>query len=540
MRLISNFTLFLISLMMISCSDNKQTADYIVTNARIYTVDDSMSVAEAFAVRDGKFVAAGSEDHVMSRFKADSVIRLDGKFVYPGFIDPHCHFYGYGTVLQQADLNGVKSEREMLGRVQDFVDKHPAAEWIKGCGWDHTMWKNNKMPDRKQLDKIFPDKPVVLKRVDGHAVLANAKAIKLAGMDSGRSSEHPKGIFLDNEAQKILDQVPDLNRRQNIRALLDAQRDCFKVGLTSVHDAGLDRDLIELINSLQQDSSLKMRIYAMLNPTKQNFELMENGFINTGYLHVRSLKLYADGALGSRGAKLIHPYSDKNSTNGLLVMQPDTIRKYCRRAAELNYQVNTHAIGDSAVRLVLDIYRDFVEDKNDHRWRIEHSQIVHPDDLDRFGKLEVIPSVQTTHATSDMDWAADRLGEKRVKNAYCYKDLLKQNDWLPNGSDFPVEDINPLYGFYAAIARKDRNGKPENGFMPQQALNREEALKAMTIWAAKAAFEEDEKGSIEKGKMADFVVLDRDIMKVPENEIHKANVLKTFLDGEIVFDRNDE
>ncbi|MGM0613360.1 MAG: amidohydrolase, partial [Bacteroidota bacterium] len=309
---------------MSSCQD-KQKADYIFTDGKVYTVDDSMNVAEAFAVRNGRFLAVGSDAEITASYNADSVIDLNGKAVYPGFIDPHCHFWGYGTVLQQADLTGTKSEKEMLQRLKDFAAAHPNAEWIQGRGWDNTMWPEQQMPDNKLLDSLFSQKPVVLRRVDGHAVLANSRAIQRAEKNLPKETGLPRGIYLDQDAQIILDRVPELNEKQKQRALLDAQRDAFEVGLTSVHDAGMDWHWVERIKRMQKQNLLKMRIYGMLNPTQKNLNKMYDGPVETDFLHIRSLKLYADGALGSRGAKLIKPYSDNPETNGLLLIQPDSM-----------------------------------------------------------------------------------------------------------------------------------------------------------------------------------------------------------------------
>lgn len=524
-------------LIMLSACNKKEKADYIFINGTVYTVNDSMEVVEAFAIRNGRILGVGSSKQMKKQFHSDSVIDLRQKAVYPGFIDPHCHFWGYGTVLQQADLSNCESLEQMLQRVEAFAKTHPEYQWITGRGWDNTKWPDKTMPDNVKLNQMFPDKPVVLRRVDGHAVLANQTAIKWSGAEKLDGKAGPVGIFLDNDADKILATIPKLSIQQKKQALLDAQRDCFEVGLTSVHDAGMDWHWVELIQQMQSKGQLKMRIYAMLNPTKENIQKMYDGPIINDFLNIRSLKLYADGALGSRGAKLVEPYSDKPETNGLLLIHPDTMLLYCQMAYDMGFQVNTHAIGDSANRMTLDIYGKVLKDRNYFRWRIEHSQIVHPEDIDKFSKYSIIPSIQTTHATSDMDWAEERLGADRIKHAYAYKDLLNQNGWLPNGSDFPVENINPLYGFYAAVARKDMHGQPEEGFMPAQALSREEALKAMTIWAAKAAFEEGVKGSLEAGKMADFVILDKDIMEIPVMEIPETKVVSTYLNGEEVMKR---
>ncbi|MFO8088020.1 MAG: amidohydrolase [Bacteroidales bacterium] len=530
----SIFALLALSMMITACN-KKETADIIFTHGQVYTVNDSMEVVEAFAVKNGRILATGSTNDILSAYKSDSIKDLEGNAVYPGFIDPHCHFWGYGTNMQQVDLTGVASEVEMLSRVKSFSDAHPEIFWIQGRGWDNTMWDDPVLPSNRDLNALFPDQPVVLRRVDGHAVLANDKAIALAKAKDLDGISGVKGIFLDHHAMPLLNAVPDMSEEKKQQALLNAQSDAFKVGLTTVHDAGMNYEWVERIKKLQEQGELHMRIYAMLHPVKENFDFMYNGIVKTDFLTVRSLKLFADGALGSRGAKLIQPYYDKPNTNGLLLIHPDTMLRYCELAYDMGFQVNTHAIGDSANRMVLDIYSKVLREHNDFRWRIEHSQVVNPDDMDKFADFDIIPSIQTTHATSDMDWAEKRLGEERIHHAYQYKDLLRQNGWLPNGSDFPVEDINPLYGFYAAISRQDKSGNPANGFMPDQALSREQALKAMTIWAAKAGFEENVKGSIEKGKMADFVILEKDIMKIPVKEIYSVKVTETYLDGKKVF-----
>jgi predicted amidohydrolase YtcJ len=314
-------------------------------------------------------------------------------------------------------------------------------------------------------------------------------------------------------------------------AILSAQENCFAVGLTSVHDAGLDKAVIDMMDRLHQSGELKMRINAMLNPTEENFEYyLKKGPYQTDRLHVTALKLYADGALGSRGALMIEPYSDDPGNYGLQVASEEYLRNMAQLADSFGYQVNTHCIGDSANRLMLDIYGSILKEKNDKRWRIEHAQVVHPDDFEKFGKYSIIPSIQATHATSDMYWAGDRLGE-RLPYAYAYKQLLEQNGWLPNGSDFPVEDINPLFGFYAAVSRKDKEGFPEKGFQKENALTREQALRTMTIWAARSGFDDDRIGSLEPGKMADFVVLEKDLMEVPEKELFAIKVIETWIEG---------
>jgi hypothetical protein len=348
----------------------------------------------------------------------------------------------------------------------------------------------------------------------------------------------PTGVLIDNAIELVTAQIPEADAEQIAEALLAAQKNCFAVGLTGVHDAGLEKNVIDVIESLNENDELRMRIYAMLSPTVENFEhFVANGPYKTDHLNIRSIKLYADGALGSRGAKMIEDYHDDHGNSGLVLRTPDSIRDICKTAYKQGYQINTHAIGDSANRMMLELYGEVLKGKNDKRWRIEHVQIIAPDDFNRFGKYSIVPSAQPTHATSDMYWAEDRVGAERIKGSYAYKQLMDQIGWIPLGTDFPIENINPLYTFYAAVERKDLNGWPEGGFQMENALSREEALKGMTIWAAKAAFEETEKGSLEAGKMADFVVLDKDIMEIDGAEIPKVKVLKTFIDGQEVFGR---
>ncbi len=538
-------TIYLLTFILIvltACKTKKEQVDLIVHNAKIYTVNDSMQIVESFAIKDGKFIAIGSNDEIMKKYNSEKTIDLKGKIVFPGFYDAHCHFDGYGMFLQNANLVNTTSFEEIL----DILIKHNKKckpQWIVGRGWDQNDWETKEFPDKKELDSIFPDTPVLLTRIDGHAVLVNSEAIKRAKLNFDKYSKNEivfkngefTGILLENAADYMKSKVPEANLTQKKRALLDAQKDCFAVGLTSIVDAGLSKDWINLIDSLNKSGELKIRIYAMLLVTDENIEKMNEGKYKTDYLNVRSMKLFSDGALGSRGACLKEPYTDDTANYGIITESYDYYLEKCKLAYKLGFQVNTHAIGDSAVRMMLDIYASVLKGKNDLRWRIEHSQVVNLNDFHLYGDYNIIPSIQTTHATSDMYWAETRLGAERIKGAYAYKKLLEQNGWLPNGSDFPIEDINPLFGFYAGVARKDQKGFPENGFQAENALTREQALKAMTIWAAKSCFEENEKGSIEAGKIADFVVLENDIMIIPENELFKAKVLMTFLGGEKVF-----
>ncbi len=532
--------------MIYSCN-NKQKADLIIYNANIYTVDSSFSKVQAFAVRNGKYIAVGESDQILASYQSDSCIDAKGKFVFPGFIDAHSHFYGYGLSLMRVDLVGTDSFDEVIERVITHQKTHKQP-WVLGRGWDQNDWSEKVFPTNKKLNDLFPDTPVYITRIDGHAALANQKALQLAGINAQTKISggnvmldfkgFPTGILIDNAMTLVENIIPKPNKQTNIEALNKAAENCYGVGLTTVCDAGLDKEIALLIDSLQKNGELKMKIYAMLNPTVENIEyFVKQGVYLTENISVRSLKLYADGALGSRGACLKKPYADAPETSGLVVTETDSVKKICEIGLKYGYQVNTHAIGDSAVNRILEIYALYLKGKNDLRWRIEHSQVVAANDVVKFGLYSIVPAINTTHATSDMLWAGIRLGSERIKTAYAYKSLLEQNNWLCNGSDFPIESINPILGFYAAVFRKDIKGFPPEGFQPENALTRTQALKAMTIWAAKSFFEEKTKGSIEVGKSADFVILDKDIMTVSEEEIPFSKVLCTYINGKKCFFR---
>jgi len=537
----------MISLIISACGTSKSKVDLILYNAKVYTVDKVFSIADCIVIDSGKIVETGSKEKLLTKYDAKESIDLKGKYVYPGFIDAHCHFYGYAINQLQADLNGTTSFDEVLKVLKKFQSANKS-KWLVGRGWDQNDWDVKEFPDNKKLDSLFPDIPVLITRIDGHAALVNTAACKSARITSDTKIEGGKiivekgkltGILIDNAFDSVSKYIPKPTEQEKISALKNAALKCFEVGLTSVGDAGLDKDVILLIDSLQKNGDLKMKVYAMLTANEENFKaFVYKGIYKTPFLNVRSIKLFADGALGSRGACLLQQYSDQPDNYGIMVTNPENIKDICAMAFKYGYQVNTHAIGDSAVRMVLGIYGSYLKDTNDLRWRIEHSQVVSPDDISKFGKYSIIPAVNMVHATSDMYWVEKRLGTDRVKFAYTYKNLLAQNSWFCNGSDFPVENINPIYGFYAAIARKDLKGYPEKGFQTENAISRIEALKAMTIWAAKSFFEENEKGSIETGKYADIIVLDRDIMTIDEKEIPLAKVLMTFINGKKVYTSN--
>ncbi len=518
--------------------------DLIVHNGVVYSVDSAFITHEAFAIKDGSFVAVGSNDEILGQYEADSVIDAGGGAVYPGFYDPHSHFMGLGTKLDAADLVGTSSYDEIVEKLKVFRAANPDRAWLTGRGWDQNDWADTQFPDKSKLDAAFPDVPVYLKRIDGHAALVNTKALELAQVtgssrvDGGLvelKNGQPTGILVDN-AQRLVDRkIPERTRQEKMKMLQAAEKSCLMFGLTTVSDAGLSRSDIELIDEMHKNGSLKIRDYAMISVSPENLAYyLPKGPYQTDRLTVRSFKIYADGALGSRGACLLAPYADAGTT-GFLLTSSSVLEKYTARIADSQFQANTHCIGDSSNRLMLDLYGKYLKGPNDRRWRIEHAQIVSKADVPKFGRYSIIPSVQPTHTTSDMYWADERLGPERIKTAYAFKDLLQQNGYIALGSDFPVEFVNPLYGFHAAVARVDDKGYPKGGFQMENALNREEALRGMTIWAARANFEEKTRGSIEKGKFADFVILEKDIMKIPLPEIRQVKVLRTVIGGESLY-----
>ncbi len=530
---------------MFACS-SKNEADLIVVNATIYTVDDAFSKAEAMVVNSGKIIAVGTTNEILAKYKSENVIDAKGKFIYPGFNDAHCHFNGYATnLMQYADLRDTKSVDEILLILKQHHEKF-GGDWVLGRSWDQNDWEVKEFPTKEKLDEFFPDIPVYLVRVDGHAGWCNSKALELAGITSSSKvnggevvvkNSKPTGILVDNAMGLIWNLIPEITREQQEKGLLEAQKNCFAAGLTSVTDCGLDKSTILLMDEMQKAGKLKMRVDAMLNPTEENFEsFVKKGTYETDRLRVNTIKVYADGALGSRGALLLNDYSDDPGNNGLQIESQEFYDKICQLAYDNNYVVATHAIGDGGNRLVLDTYTKFLKGKNDRRWRVEHSQIIHPDDFEKFGRYSVIPSIQATHCTSDMPWAENRLGADRIKGAYAYQTLLQQNGWLPNGTDFPVENIYPLYTFYASVFRTDHSGWPEGGWHINEGLTREQTLRSMTSWAAKSSFEEDEKGQLIPGMLADFVVLDTDLMHASAEGVLAAKVESTWSAGEKVFE----
>lgn len=557
------------AVLLAGCAYQHLEADLVVHNARIVTLDSAEHVYQAMAIANGRILELGPEQQIRNKYKAKETYDAAGQVIYPGFIDGHCHFLGYGLNKQKVDLSGTKSWAEVVQRTKAFADAHPEKSWILGRGWDQNDWVSKELPDRFELDKLFPERPVLLQRVDGHAAVANAVALHHAGINSGSKAKggqivgrfttpksdaswmepgtldevrhmgypmwEPTGLLIDNAFsvfQTIFDEADEGAKR---KALLDAERDCFEAGLTMVVDAGLDTGTITLIQRMQEAGELKMRVYAMVADAPENLAYFEqHGPIKTDLLSVRSIKVYADGALGSRGALLKQPYSDAPGHFGLQLGTREHFIEVAKWCKQHGFQMNTHCIGDSANKLILEVYGEVLGGVNDRRWRIEHAQVVSPADHELFDRYSVIPSVQPTHATSDGPWAVERLGEDRVVDAYAYDRLKHAMGLLALGTDFPVEGIDPLQTYRSAVLRESASRWPEGGYQMENALSPGDALRGMTIWNAIATFMEGEVGTLEEGKCADFTVVDVDLLKASPEELRKARVKATFANGERV------
>lgn len=537
----NSFFLLLIVFLFGSCSDSNDV-DLIIYNAKIVTVNENLDTAQALVIKDGKFHFIGNNSEV-DKFISKNKFDANGQFIYPGLIDAHCHFTGFAMDSYKLDLFGTKSFDEIIEKVNVY-GKKSQREWIEGRGWDQNDWTNKNFPSKEKLDELFPDKPVFLLRVDGHAALCNQKALDIAKItcdytvDGGENilkNGNCTGILIDNAIEEVRQYIPKLKAEEAIAYFKKMEQECFMNGLTSVVDCGVYDYVIDWVQE-SYEQNLKIRSSYMLSDTKENFDrFLDNKPKQTERFNVFGYKFYSDGALGSRGAFLLEDYTDRHNHRGFLLKSADSLKLAAEQLIKTDYQMCTHAIGDGAVRKLLEIYAEVLKDKNEKRWRIEHAQVVNKNDFHYFGDYNIVPSVQPTHATSDMYWADERLGKKRLQHSYAYKDLLNQNGWMPLGTDFPVEYINPLYTFCSAVWRQDAKEFPEGGFQSENALSRVEALKGMTIWAAKSTFEENEKGSIEVGKYADFVITDIDFMKDDFLKIRNGKVNKTFVGGEEVY-----
>lgn len=539
--------LIFIGVLLTSCYQG-ETADMIIHNAKIYSCDKGFNVYEAMAIKDGKILQLGPEREILNGYDCDNIINAELKPIYPGFYDAHCHFSSYAKTLKNVDLTHTKSFNEVLDRLSkadgDFGDDN----WLIGRGWDQTEWEvDSVFPTNSLLnqDAKFNSIPILITRIDGHAALANQYALDLAGFTTETVIEggviqqkdgQLTGILIDNAIDSITKIIPEWSKELQKEYLKKAEYNLFEQGLTSINDAGVYAEERELFIELYEANELKINSYLMLFPVGDNLDFAaEKGIYKEGKLHIGSFKLIADGALGSWGACLHDEYADNPHQHGYLLQDENEMKDIATFAKEIDYQLNTHCIGDSANSVMLKMYADIIQDKPDHRWKIEHAQVLRPSDFDYFETIGVIPSVQPTHCTSDMRWAEKRLGEDRVKFAYAYNDILQKAGLIALGTDFPIENISVLETFYAAVSRKDKNGFPADGFQVENALSRRDALMGITYWAAYSNFEEKERGSLAAGKNADFVFLSKDIMSIPEDEILNTFVLRTFIDGQEVF-----
>ncbi len=566
-----NIFLFLFALGLVSGCRKEPAADLVITGGKIYTVVAEQPIVEAVVVTGDRITYAGSASRAR-RFIGDNtrVIDLKGRTMTPGFIEGHGHIMGVGYNELNLDLMAVTSYEELVEKVKEAVSKAQPGQWILGRGWHQEKWttKPDKMVKGFQthhlLSEVSPNNPVFLWHASGHAALANAKAMEIAGVNplsveklsAGLEDEggevivdelgNPTGIFSERAMGLIARHIPENTPENDRRALELAMQACLRNGLTSFHDAGASRESIALFQQLDKESALRVRLYAMVDGTDRDlvYEWMKRGpQINPGgFLTIRSIKLHCDGALGSRGAWLLEPYTDRPDFSGMATLPMDTVEKTAREALKAGFQVCSHAIGDRAVREVLDRYERAINDNpgaaTDHRFRIEHAQHIDPADLERFAELGVIPAMQAIHMSSDRPWAIDRLGEKRIREgAYMWQSLLKSGVRIVNGTDAPVEPLNPIACFYAATTRKTLRGQPEKGYEPEQRMTRVQALRSYTLDAAYGAFEEEVKGSIEGGKLADFTVFSQDLMSIPEEQLLKTEVVMTIVGGKVAFEK---
>jgi predicted amidohydrolase YtcJ len=532
----------------ITVAANAQTADLAIVNARIYTVNPKQPRASAMAIRQGLIVAVG-DDIARQTGPSTKTIDAHGATILPGLIDSHGHVEGLGSFLENLDFRGAASEQEIADRVRAAAKTAKPGEWILGRAWDQNLWPSRQFPGAESLSAAAPDNPVALTRVDGHATWVNRKAMEVADVNAatqdpagGRilrdAAGKPTGILIDRARALVDRRIPAATQEQVEQRIRRALQECARLGITTVHDAGVSAADLDAYRALLKKGQMPIRSYVMIGGAGPLLDSWLSSGPEIGdYLTVRSVKLVADGALGSRGAAMLEPYSDEPSNRGLLIMNREAIRAVAEKALNRGFQVNTHAIGDAANRAALDAYGDVLKGANDKRFRIEHAQIVAPEDFAKFRRYSVLASMQATHATSDMPWAPTRIGAERIRGAYAWQTFLKLGVHLPNGSDFPVESANPLWGLYAAVSRQDKSGQPAGGWFPGQRLSREEALRTWTLEGAYAAFEEHRKGSLETGKLADFIMLSDDVMSIPVENIWKTTVTMTVVGGKIVYQR---
>ena len=537
------FSFFLIVLLSTTSCMKGKSADLVIHNAKIHTMDDKNSIVQAIAIRDGKVVEVGPDRQIMNKYSADEYIDAEGKDIFPGLADAHGHMMSLARQKLSVNLVGTASMEDLIVRVEKYSQRKERSVIIGG-GWDQSLWNVKELPTNKQLNEKFPHKPVVLYRIDGHADLANDAALKKLGItgssqiDGGailkKEDGSPSGILLDNAISLISNQLPDFPDSELTQVLLEIQQELFGYGITDVHEAGLTPHDFKLVRRLVKENKLTIGIYGMLYPEKENADFAKkHGFLKEKNLLVRSFKVMGDGALGSRGALLKQAYSDDPHNHGLLTTSLADLQRYSSLAELTGYQLNVHAIGDSTNRLVLELIKAYSAKNPDHRWRLEHAQVIDPKDFDLLASSGVFPSVQPTHAVSDQRWAESRLGKARLKGAYAYNTLLQKSGMLAIGTDFPVESTNPFLTIHAAVNRKNAENDPIDGFLTGEALTEEACLRGMTIWAAFASFQEGTKGSLEKGKDATLVILENPFSSKGSYNPNFSNA--TFIRGKKVF-----
>jgi len=525
----------------------------VLVNGKVYTVNESSPLAEAIAIDGGMIIDVGSTQEIESSYRPRRKIDLQGKVVFPGFIDSHAHLGNLGIMLENLIVYGTTSVQEVQALVAKQIAARPKGSWIRGRGWDQNRWKTKSFPTVSALDAVAPENPVYLTRVDGHAVWVNTRVLEIAKIDRSTKDPdggkilrdargNPTGVFIDNAIDMLNEVLPQPTSQERIAAVKLAVDECLRNGLTEVHDMGVDREQIEIYKRMIQGGTFPFRVYTALEGKDLWEQYMNTGPEIGGYggrLTVRALKLYADGALGSRGAALIEPYADDPGNRGLTLTSERELRSAIQQASDHGFQPCVHAIGDRANNIVLNVYESVLapleSGARDVRFRIEHAQVLDAADIPRFHTLGVLAVMQPAHCTSDMTWAEERLGSRRSAGAYAWRSLLNTGTIIPGGSDFPVESPNPLWGFYAAITRQDHNGQPEGGWHPEQRMSRGEALKAFTLWGAMAGFQERNAGSIERGKWADLTVLSDDIMTIDPSQILSTRVVMTIVAGEVVY-----